>query len=391
MHMWNSEKDLFVRGSTEFALDLLQKLSIQDENLFVSPYNLSVLLAMMYAGARGDTANQMAAVLHFPADCKTSHDQLADLNDQLLAGSKNGQFELRIGNRIWSQTGYVLLQSFLDIVATRYKSSVEEVDFSQGERTCRVINGWTEDQTAGMIKNLVNQSMFTPGTLIILTGAMHFKATWLDPFEGSATREEKFWVSPERTVRTPMMQQEVEVPYAEYSDVQAVALPYHHLGIRTEPDISMVILLPRTRGDLANISTRLHRQQLERWVDGLKFQEVKIFLPKFRMESSHSLKTLFTELGMGNAFNPMTADFSGMTQAKKPLWIDNLLHKAYVNVDEEGTEASAAASGWVCLGAKVGGRPPIPVFKADHPFLFLIRHNPSGIILFIGRVNNPQA
>jgi serpin B len=389
MRMWNSEKDFFVRSSTEFALDLLQKLSIQDQNLFVSPYNLSVLLTMVYAGARGDTANQMAAVLHFPADCKTLHDQLADLNDQLLAGSKNGQFVLRIGNRIWSQTGYALLQSFLDIMAIRYKVAVEEVDFSQGERTCRVINDWVKDQTAGVIINLVTQNMFTSETLVILTGATYFKGKWLNPFEKSATREEEFWVSPERTVRTPMMQQEVVVPYAEYSDVQAVALPYHHLGIRNEPDISMVILLPQTRGDLDNISTRLQRIQLERWVDGLKFQKVKIFLPKFRMESSHRLRNLLAELGMGNAFDLKTADFSGMTQARKPLWIDDLLHKAYLNVDEAGTEA-AAASGWICLGATMGERPPIPVFKADHPFLFLIRHNPSGIILFIGRVNNPQ-
>jgi serpin B len=390
MRMWKSKKDFFVRSSTEFALDLLQKLSIQDQNLFVSPYNLSVLLAMVYAGARGDTANQMAAVLHFPADCKTLHDQLADLNDQLFAGSKNGQFDLRIGNRIWNQTGYALLQSFLDIMATRYKVGVEEVDFSQGERTCRVINDWIEDQTAGVIKNLVTQDMFTPETLVILTGAIYFKGRWLDPFEKSATREEEFWVSPERTVRTPMMQQEIEVPYAEYSDVQAVALPYHHLGIRKEPDISMVILLPQTRGDLDNISTRLQRIQLERWVDGLKFEKVKIFLPKFRMESSHRLRNLLAELGMGNAFDLKTADFSGMTQARKPLWIDDLLHKAYVNVDEEGTEA-AAAGAWISLGVMGGKRPPIPVFKADHPFLFLIRHNPSGIILFIGRVNNPQA
>src|SRR5262249_3837343 len=160
--------------------------------------------------------------------------------------------------------------------------------------------------------------------------AIYFKGSWLDRFENSATREEEFWVSSEQTVRTPMMQQEVEVPYAEYSDVQAVAIPYHHLGVRKEPDISMVILLPQTSGDLDNTSTRLTRRLLERWVGGIKFQKVKFFLPKFRMKSFYRLRNLLIELGMGNAFDPGTADFSGMTQARESFWIDDLLHTAYV-------------------------------------------------------------
>jgi serine protease inhibitor len=390
MLLWKTEKHLFVRGSTEFALDLLQKLTTQDKNIFFSPYNLTVLLAMVYAGARGDTATQMAEALHFPANHKTLHAQVAEIDEQLLAGSTKGCYELRIGNRIWSQSGYPLLQSFLDVVATHYQSGIEQVDFSRGEQTCRVMNRWIEDQTAGLIKNLVNQEMLTPETRLILTSAIYFKGLWLDPFRKESTRDEEFWVSPQRTVRTLMMHQQVEVPYAEYSDVQAVALPYRHLGDRTQPAISMVILLPRTRGELDNISTRLEARQLERWVDGLKSQKVKIVLPKFRIESLYFMQSLLAGLGMVNAFDPMTADFSGMTQAKEPFWIGDLLQKAYVNVDEEGTEAAAVSMNFM-LGAMIRKSPPIPVFRVDHPFLFLIRHNASGSILFIGRVNNPQA
>lgn len=392
MLMWKSEKDLFVRGSTEFALDLLQKLTIQDKNLFFSPYNLTVSLAMVYAGARGDTAAQMAEALHFPANHKTLHAQVADIDEQLLAGNKQGQYELRIGNRIWSQKGFPLLQSFLDHVAAHYQSGIEQVDFSRGEQTSQVINRWVQDQTGGLIKNLVNQGMFTPLTRVILTGAIYFKGMWLEPFLKFATQDEEFWVTPERTVRIPMMQQQVGAPYAEYSEVQVVALPYRYLGHRTQPDVSMIIVLPRTRGELDDISTQMQTRQLERWLNGLKSQQVKIFLPRFRIESSYSLREPIKELGMLNAFVPETADFSGMTQAKEPFWIGDLIQKAYVNVDEEGTEAAAVSMMHIYFTHVARKKPPpIPVFRADHPFLFLIRHNPSGSILFIGRVNNPQA
>jgi len=390
MLIWKSEKDLLVRGGTEFALDLLQKLKVQDKNLFFSPYNLTNLLAMVYAGARGETAAEMAEALHFPADHQTLHAQVADVDKQLRSGSKKGLYELRIGNRIWSQIGYPLLQSFLDVVAAHYWSGVEQVDFSQGEPTCQVMNRWIKDQTAGLITELVNTGMFTPETRVLLTSAIHFKGLWLSRFRKEATRDEEFWVSPHRTVRTPMMYQQVEVPYAEYVDVQVLALPYRHREDWTEPDISMVIVLPRNRGELNNISTQLHLGQFGRWLYGLKSQTVEIFLPKFEITSLYSPRSLLMELGMVNAFAPMTADFSGMTQATEPFWIGDLLQEAYVKVDEEGTEAAAVSSLWFCTGL-VSTRLSIPVFGADHPFLFLIRHNPSGSILFIGRVNNPQA
>jgi len=389
MLLRKTEKHLFVRGSTEFALDLFQKLTTQDKNLFFSPYNLTVLLAMVYSGARGDTATQMAEALHFPADHMTLHAQVAELEEQLLAGSTKGSYDLRIGNRIWSQVGYPLVQSFLDLVSSRYKSGVEHVDFSQGEQTCQVMNRWIEDQTAGLITDLVTPEMLTPTTRVMLTSAIYFKGLWLDPFRKESTRDKEFWVSPQRTVQTPMMYQQVEVPYGEYADVQVVALPYRHRADRTQADISMVILLPRIRGDLDMISSRLHPKQLGRWVDDLKSHEVKVFLPKFRIQCRHSLQNILTELGMVNAFDPMTADFSGMTQAKGPFGIADLLQQAYVNVDEEGTEAAAVSTTMFALSLD-RTRPPIPVFRADHPFLFLIRHNPSGSILFIGRVNNPR-
>lgn len=388
MLLWKSEKDVFVRNHTKFALDLLHKLTTQDKNPFVSPYNLTVLVAMVYAGAHGETATQIAEALHFPADHKALHAQIAEIEEQLFAGSKKGNYDLRIGNRIWSQIGYPLLQSFLDIVSVHYKSGIGNVDFSQGEQTCQVMNRWIEEQTAGLIKNLVSPNLFTPQTRVMLTSAIYFKGLWSDPFPKEATRDEEFWISPERTVRAPMMQQQMEVPYAEYTDVQVVALPYRQLGERPQPDISMVILLPRTRGELDNIS--LHAEQFVQWVSGLKSQTVKIVLPKFRIESLHLLGSFFRELGMVNAFDPMTADFSGLTQAKVPFWIGSILQKAYVNIDEEGTEAASLATTMYFTALLRGRSSSIPVFRADHPFLFLLRHNPSGSILFIGRVNNPQ-
>ena len=390
MFMWKSYKDSVVQGNRKFAIDLFQKLATKERNLCFSPHSLSVLFAMLYAGARGNTASQIAQTLHFHADQKALHSQIADIHQQLIAGSKQGFYELRIGNRIWSQVGYPLQRAFLETVATHYQSGVEQTDFSQSQETCEVMNRWIEKQTGGLIKNLVNQGMFSATSRAIPTSAIYFKGMWVDPFWKKATRDEDFWVSPQRMVRTPMMQRQLDVPYAEHSDVQMLELPYRHLEDRAQPAMSMFVLLPRTRGELENISNRLHPRQLERWLHGLKSQTVKIFLPKFRIESLCAPRNALEALGMVNAFDPLTADFSGMAQTEEPYWIEKLLQKAYINVDEEGTEAAAVSMSTFFTCMTRGKRPPIPVFRADHPFLFLIRHNPSGCIVFIGKVNDPQ-
>src|SRR6476620_6062116 len=175
MLMWKSNKDSVVQGNTKFAVDLFQKLATKDKNLCFSPHSLSVVFAMLYAGARGETASQIAEALHFHTHLKALHHQLADINQQLTAGSKQGFYDLRIGNRIWRQVGYPLQQAFLETVAAHYQSGVEQVDFSQSQETCQVMNRWIEEQTAGLIKNLVNQGMFSAKSRAISISAIYFK------------------------------------------------------------------------------------------------------------------------------------------------------------------------------------------------------------------------
>lgn len=391
MLMRKSKKELFVPGSTHFALQLLQRLTNQEDNCCVSPYNLAVLLAMLYAGARGDTAAQMAEALGFPADHTELHPQMVDLKEQLLAGGREGQYELHTGNKIWTQSGFTLRQSFIDIMTAQYESGLGQVDFSQVGMTCQIINQWIEAQTGGLIKNLITPDLISPLTRVVLASAVYFKGKWMNPFPMDSTREEEFWLAPNRLIRIPMMYQEVETQYAQYADVQVLALPYHHLG-RKAADVSMIILLPR-RGTLDDVVVRLTAREVDRWADGLEYQLVKIFLPKFRIEFKAYLATFFIQLGIVNAFDPSKADFSGMAQVSDPFSIEQIVHKAYVNIDEEGTEAAAASATAIMLGSAgwIWDEQPVPVFRADHPFLFLIRHNPSGSILFVGRVNNPQA
>jgi serpin B len=205
MLFWKSERDLFVCGSTQFALELVQRLTSQERNLFFSPYILSSLLAMVYAGARGDTAAQMAEVLHFPSDHEKLHGQITDLHERFLACNKSGHYELRIGNRLWSQIGYPLRESFLDILARYYRGGVELVDFSQSDQVCRVINRWVEDETAGLIKNLVSKAMLNRETRMVLTSAIYFKGSWISPFKQQNTHDQDFWIAPQKGIQTPMM------------------------------------------------------------------------------------------------------------------------------------------------------------------------------------------
>ena len=224
---------------------------------------------------------------------------------------------------------------------------------------------------------------------MVLTSAIYFKGSWISPFKQQNTHDQDFWIAPQKGITTPMMSQTIEVPYAEYDDLQVVSLPYRHDTGRQNSEISMVILLPRAHDGLDKVSAQLVPRKLEEWINGLQLRDVEVFLPSFKIESFYNLREPLSELGMRNAFDSANADFTGMAQTDEPFWIEQLIQKAYVHVNEEGTEAAAACID-VMFGAS-GSPPRIPVFRADHPFLFFIRHNQSGTILFVGGVNDPQA
>lgn len=382
---------LIVEGNNTFALELYAKLQSQGGNLFVSPYSISTALAMTHAGARGRTASQMAEVLHFPVVAASSPapmDQqqfasaygriIKDLNER---GGK-GTYTLNVANALWGQKGFGFLKEFLELVRTNYGGQLSEVDFMKAAEPARkTINAWVEKQTKGKIKDLIPAGVLDSMTRLVLTNAIYFKGNWARQFKKDQTRDAPFTLADGQKIETPMMNQTAEFGYTETQDLQCLELPY------VGKELSMVILLPREPNGLASLEKSVTAENLSQWLGRLFTREVVVSVPKFKATTQFSLGSVLRSMGMADAFSG-EADFSGM-DGKKDLCISAVIHKAYVDVNEEGTEA-AAATGVVMRLTSIGPSEK-PVFRADHPFLFLIRDNKSGGILFIGRVMNPKA
>ena len=368
------------RGNTSFALDLYQQLRHNAGNLFFSPYSISTALAMTYAGARGDTATQMAQTLHFPLAGERLHEAFAALGRLLNAVQERGDVLLSVANALWPQAGYHFLASFLDLVKRFYGLSITPLDFAEPDKARAQINAWVEEETGDKIKELIRPGMLDSLTRLVLTNAIYFKGNWAHPFDRAKTKQAPFWLTAKRAVDVPMMAQKQDFEYAETAELQMLSLPY------VGGALSMVLLLPREMDGLARLEDALTTENLKAWGRYLSSREVEVFLPRFELGSTFNLSGVLTGMGMRDAFGE-EADFSGMTGGRD-LYISEVVHKAYVAVNEEGTEAAAATA---VLMARMA-LPPCPAtFKADHPFIFLIRDNFVGGILFLGRVVAPTA
>ena len=370
-------------SNTVFAIDLYKRIRSSDENLFLSPYSISTALAMTYGGARGNTADQMARVLQFPLPPDQLHPAFASIQEQLNETQKAGQIQLQVANSLWPQKGYPLVPEYLDLVKKHYGGGVQAVDYKQDAGGARlVINNWVEDRTRKTIHDMLPAGILNPLTRLVLVNAIHFKGNWAMPFDKTLTENAPFHVTAKKSVQVPMMTAPAEFDYAEDANVQVVSLPY--AGNR----LSMLVILPRQATGLVRVEEHLTRETLAAWVAGLRRQKVVVMLPRFTMTSQFQLDSVLKAMGMTDAFDANTADFSGMAGPKAGLRIDAVLHKAFLEVNEEGTEAAAATAVVMRLEtASISSRPP-PVFQADHPFLFLIRDH-SGNVLFLGRLSNP--
>jgi len=372
-----------VQGNNQFALDLYGHLKGTAGNLFLSPYSISTALAMTYAGARGDTEAQMAQTLHFTLAGKRLHAAFASLQAELDAVQEGGQVLLRVANALWPQTGYPFLETFLAVIRQYYGVSVTPVDYvgdTEGAR--QRINAWAEEKTEHKIKDLIGPGILDDLTRLVLANAIYFKGNWANQFEERLTEDAAFWVTPTAKVRVPIMTQKREYRYAQHGGIQILELPY------VGDDVSMIVLLPAEIGGLAELEEAMTHETLEKWTSHLREQEVIVFLPRFKMESSFRLDAALISMGMTDAFDVARADFSGMDGRQQWLYIGAVIHKAFVDVNEEGTEAAAATA--VVMQARSLPLPP-STFRADHPFIFLIRDNHTGSILFMGRVVNPAA
>lgn len=369
-----------VRGNTQFALDLYRVLFQADQNLFASPYSISLALAMTFAGARGDTADEMARVLRFPSgDVHAAFNALDQALRSQGATVKEGErFRLHIANSIWGQKGFAFEAAFLDALAQYYGAGLRLVDFQTAYEAARqTINAWVEDQTEDKIKDLLPEGSLDAMTRMVLCNAIYFNASWMFPFDESATQDGPFHLLGGGQVSVPMMRRSELYGYAAGPGYQAVELLY------AGGEMSMVILLPDA-GSFAEWAQNLNAERLSGILSGLEHRQVLLTMPRFTYESSFSLRDGLQLLGMGTAFSA-AADFSGMT-GRPDLFIDDVYHKAFVAVDEEGTEAAAATAVVMRLSAMPAEPTTVTV---DRPFVFLIRDVKNGTILFLGHVVDP--
>ena len=380
-----ADREALADGNSGFAFDLYQKLKDTDDNLFYSPYSISLALAMTYAGARGETEKQMADTLHFGLPQESLHPAFNSLDIELASrgegakGKDDAGFRLNIVNAIWGQKDYQFLAEFLDILAQNYGAGLRVLDFIKTPEQSRItINNWVSDQTEGRIEDLIPQGAIDALTRLVLTNAIYFNAAWQFPFKEEATSDGTFHLLDGGKITVPMMRQTESFGYAEGDTYQAVELPYDGR------ELSMVILLPRA-GQFETFEDSMNYQAVKGIISELKSRQVSLTMPKFEFESEFSLKKALAAMGMPVAFSA-NADFSGMT-GSRDLSIDEVIHKSFVSVDEAGTEAAAATAVMMRLTAAPGM--PIEV-TVDRPFLFLIRDIETGTILFIGRVINPS-
>lgn len=382
-----SDLDELVQQNTAFAFDLYHAMQSEHDNLFYSPYSISMALAMTYAGARGETAAQMSEALKFTLPEDHLHPAFNALDLELAERGKGptveegDAFQLNVVNQLWGQSGYEFLQGFLDTLAAHYGAGMRLLDFqSAPEQARQTINDWVAEQTEGKIEDLIPPDAIGELTRLVLTNAIYFNATWQHQFNEDQTQDGPFQPLDDTEVTVPMMHQEEFFEYADGDDYQAVELPY------AGRELSMLILLPEA-GQFADFEASLGAERVDAVVQSLERESVKLTMPKFEFDSRFRLSDTLAGLGMPLAFDPEQADFSGMDGTDK-LFIKAVVHKAFVAVDEEGTEA-AAATGVMMQAASA---PPTPVeLKIDRPFIFMIRDIETEAILFVGRVLDPSA
>jgi len=382
----SSEQALLVEGNSAFAFEVYQALREEEGNLFYSPHSISVALAMTYAGARNQTAEQMADTLQFMLEQDRLHPAFNWLDAELAsrgegAQGKDGEgFRLNIVNAIWGQKDYEFLSDFLDVLAENYGTGLRILDFiTETEASRLAINQWVSDQTEGRIKDLIPQGAIDALTRLVLTNAIYFNAAWEDPFDEDMTADSPFYLLDGGQVSVPMMKQTEAFGYTEGDGYQAVKLLYDG------NELSMVILLPAS-GNFEAFEEGLQAQQVCDIISGLQLTGVTLTMPRFEFDSEFSLNDTLADMGMPIAFSG-EADFSGMT-GNRNLFISDVIHKAFVAVDEAGTEATAATA---VIMPESGPPEPTVELTIDHPFIFLIRDIQTGAVLFVGRVLNPAA
>ena len=368
-----------IEANNRFAINLYSQYKSEDGNIFFSPFSISTAMAMVYEGAEGKTAKEIKSVFGFPKYDNSRRNQYSNLLSDI--NKKDNEYALKTANALWAQQDFQFLDEYITTVEEYYEGKTTNLNFkNEWEDSRLIINNWVEDKTNNKIKDLFPEGGINPSTRLVLTNAIYFKAKWLIQFDADKTSDENFRVNPDKSIKVPMMQptsQKSTFNYTQNKDLQILEMPY------AGEDLSMLILLPLD-DDIEALENSFTNEKLTEWKKSLRRRKVNIYIPKFKFETNYFLSETLSNLGMPTAFTN-SADFSGMT-GTKDLKIDKVIHQAFIEVNEEGTEAAAATG--VVMMVKMS-RSPTPIFKADHPFIFIIQQNETGNILFMGRVSNP--
>ena len=354
-------------GDADFAADLYRRVAAGGSgNVFLSPFSVRAAMAMAAAGAGGRTAEQLSHGLH--------------LSGGVPAVSDDG---LGVANAVWMQRGLPLRAAFTDKLRADFGSAVERADFAADPEAARAkVNAWVLDRTRQKIADLLPPRSVTSRTRLVLANAVYFKADWSTPFEAGSTRPAPFHLDAKTDVDVPMMRRHrSSLAVVQTDDVAVVELPY-------KGDVAMLVVVPKAVDGLAAVERKLTGDQLRAWVAALAPEQATVSLPKFTATAAVDLAQTLGQMGMADAFDPDRADFSAMVDDRERLSIGGVFHKAYVAVDEQGTEAAAATGITMRMTAMLAGKTVDVV--ADRPFLYLIRDRRSGAVLFAGRCADPR-
>jgi serpin B len=377
--------DQQVAANNEFAFDLYRNLAQKDGNLFYSPYSVSLAVVMAFAGARGETEQQIMATMRYALPQPQLHQAFNQLDQSLNSPEgEASRFQLAVANSLWGQDGFPFRADFLELIARNYGAGVRLVDFTSDakrEAARQAINKWVSQLTNDQIKDLLSKGMLDDLTRLVLVNAIYFKAEWLQSFFESYTTDAPFTLLSGEQVEVPTMADVISVDYFQGDGFQAIGLAYK--GDRAE----MIVILPEP-GTITAFEAALDRATFDRILEGFERKYIKLYLPKFQFEYSQDLDPSLAEMGMPVAFTDQ-ADFSGLYDPAglPPLYISKIVHKTFIAVDEIGTEAAAATG--VTMKAMALIVPALEL-KIDHPFIFAIRDRQTGTILFVGRMVDPR-
>jgi len=373
-----------VTGNNKFAFKLFKEVRFGiDENLFFSPFSISTALAMAYAGARNETALQMDKTLNFRKD-GDFHGDFKRLLTEIDKG-KEDKIKLNIANGLWAQKNHTFLDAYINIAKNEYQSELKNVDYTDNterEKTRKEINSWVEQKTNDKIKNLLSPADLSSMTRLVLVNAIYFYAAWDRPFNKNLTKSGDFFMADHTHINTPFLNQTGTYHYYEGPDIKAIEIPY------ADNKASMIIFLPVTREGTGMLEKLLDYEKYQKITGLFQLHEVRVSLPKFNTNFKINLNKILSQMDMPLAFSAGGADFSGMT-GKKDLFISEVIHQAFIDVDEKGTEA-AAATAVVMKCTSAAPSADVKEFVADHPFIFLIKDNATGALLFMGKIMDPQ-